>query len=86
MRSCARCRRTTASSRGQGGSAFPAAEVKLFVNGQQTGVVRVERTAPFAYSAEGLDIGSDNVSPVSPDYKSPFPFRGTIHGVTIATD
>jgi len=63
----------------------PAA-VKLFVNGQQTGAVRVERTVPLAYSAEGLDIGADNISPVSPDYKSPFPFRGTIHGVTIATD
>jgi arylsulfatase len=60
------------------------ADVKLFVNGKQTGAVRVERTVPVAYSGEGLDIGSDNISAVSPDYKSPFAFGGTIHGVTIA--
>jgi arylsulfatase A-like enzyme len=60
------------------------ADVKLFVNGQQTGAVRVERTVPVAYSGEGLDIGEDNISAVSPDYKSPFAFPGTIQGVTIA--
>ncbi len=27
-----------------------------------TGAVRVERTVPVAYSAEGLDIGVDNIS------------------------
>jgi hypothetical protein len=37
-----------------------------------------------AYSVEGLDIGMDNISPVSPDYKSPFPFAGKVQGVTIA--
>jgi arylsulfatase len=58
----------------------------LFVNGKQAGAVRVERTVPVAYSVEGLDIGSDNVSPVSPDYKSPFPFGGTIRSVTIAVE
>jgi arylsulfatase len=62
------------------------AGVKLFVNGKQTGGVRVEKTVPVAYSGEGLDIGSDNISAVSPDYKSPFAFPGTIHGVTIAVE
>jgi hypothetical protein len=61
----------------------PAA-VKLFVDGQQAGAVRVERTVPVAYSAEGLDIGMDNISPVSPDYLSPFAFGGKILTVTIA--
>jgi hypothetical protein len=60
------------------------ADVKLFVNGQQAGTVRVERTVPVGYSGEGLDIGSDNISAVSPDYISPFAFGGTILGVTIA--
>jgi hypothetical protein len=61
----------------------PAA-VKLFVDGKQTGGVRVERTVPVAYSAEGLDIGMGNISPVSPDYLSPFAFGGKILTVTIA--
>jgi arylsulfatase len=61
----------------------PAA-VKLFVDGKQTGAGRIERTVPVAYSVEGLDIGTDNVSPVSPDYKSPFPFGGKVRSVTIA--
>ncbi len=60
------------------------AGVKLFVNGEQTGSTRVEKTVPVGYSGEGLDIGADNISAVSPDYKSPFAFNGQIKGVTIA--
>ena len=41
---------------------------------------------PVAYSAVGLDIGMDNISPVSPDYKSPFTFGGKILSVTIAVE
>ena len=48
------------------------------MNGTQTGAVRVERTVPVGYSAEGLDIGADNVSAVSPDYQAPFAFNGKI--------
>src|SRR4029453_7616341 len=65
------------------GCGKPAA-VKLFVDGKQTAAVRVERTVPVAYSAEGLDIGMDNISPVSPDYLSPFAFGEEILSVTIA--
>jgi hypothetical protein len=36
---------------------------------------------PVGYSGEGLDIGADNISAVSPDYKSPFPFGGRIQSV-----
>ena len=59
---------------------------KLFVNGAPTGMVRVERTVPVGYSGEGLDIGADNISAVSPDYKSPFPFGGRVQSVTIAVE
>jgi arylsulfatase len=59
------------------------ADVKLFVNGQQTATVRVERTVPVGYSGEGLDIGADNISAVSPDYTSPFSFGGKVLGVTL---
>ena len=59
---------------------------KLSANGKQTGAVRVERTVPVSYIAEGLDIGVDNISAVSPDYTSPFPFGGTVRSVTIAVE
>jgi arylsulfatase len=65
------------------GHGKPAA-VKLFVDGRQVGAGRVEKTVPAGYGAEGFDVGMDNISPVSPDYKSPFPFSGKIQGVTIA--
>jgi arylsulfatase len=60
------------------------ATATLFVDGKQAGAVRVERTVPVGYGAEGLDIGMDNVSAVSPDYESPFPFTGIVKTVTIA--
>ena len=63
----------------------PAA-VKLFVDGEQTGTVRVEKTVPVGYSGEGFDVGADNISAVSRDYKSPFAFTGKIKGVTIAVE
>lgn len=59
------------------------AEVKLFVNGKQTGNGRVEKTVPVRYSVESFDIGRDTVSPVSKDYKVPFAFQGRIEQVTI---
>lgn len=59
------------------------ATVTLFVNDRQVGQGRVERTVPQRYSVEPFDIGMDNVSPVSDDYKSPFPFKGRIEQVTI---
>ena len=60
------------------------ATVKLLIAGREVGAGRVERTVPLGYSAEGLDIGMDNISAVSPDYKAPFAFSGTIRSVTIA--
>ena len=62
------------------------ARVTLFVNGQETAKVRVEKTVPVGYSGEGFDVGADNISSVSPDYTSPFAFGGTIRGVTIAQE
>jgi len=62
------------------------ATVKLFVDGKQTGAVRVEKTVPVGYSGEGFDVGADNISAVSPDYKSPFTFTGKIQSVTITTE
>jgi arylsulfatase len=63
----------------------PAA-VKLLVDGKQVAAGRVEKTVPLGYGAEGFDVGSDNISAVSPDYKAPFPFGGTVRSVTIAVE
>lgn len=59
------------------------ATVKLYVNDKQTGEGRVEKTVPFRYSVEPFDVGMDNVSAVSDEYKPPFPFKGRIEHVTI---
>jgi arylsulfatase len=67
----------------EAGYGKPAA-AKLFIDGKETASVRVERTVPVGYSAEGLDIGTDNISAVSPDYEAPFAFRGKVLSVTIA--
>jgi hypothetical protein len=58
-------------------------DVKLFINGKETGKGRVAKTVPFRYSVEPFDIGRDTVSPVSQDYKAPFAFQGGIEQVTI---
>jgi arylsulfatase len=67
----------------EAGYGKPAA-VKLLIDGNQVAAGRVERTVPVGYGAEGFDVGKDNISAVSPDYKAPFAFSGKIRGVTIA--
>jgi arylsulfatase len=59
------------------------AMVKLYLNDKLTGEGRVEKTVPFRYSVEPFDVGMDNVSAVSEEYGSPFPFKGRIEQVTI---
>jgi arylsulfatase len=55
--------------------------VKLYVNGRQTGEGRVDKTVPFRYSVEPFDVGIDNVSAVSEEYKPSFAFKGRIEQV-----
>jgi hypothetical protein len=59
------------------------ATVKLYVNGKDTGEGRVERAVPFRYSVEPVDIGMDNVSAVSEEYKPPFACKRRIEQVKI---
>ncbi|MBS0355843.1 MAG: arylsulfatase [Proteobacteria bacterium] len=49
---------------------------RLFVNGEQVGEGRIAKIVYGPY--ESLDIGADLGSPVSPDYKVPFSFTGTL--------
>lgn len=58
----------------------------IFVNGKRVAEGRIERTQPFAFSAdEGADVGEDGETPVVEDYGIPAPYRftGKIHKVTI---
>lgn len=52
----------------------------LLVNGEQVGQGRLERSA-FRHGLEPFEIGRDSITPVSPDYRSDYPFTGRIEKV-----
>lgn len=63
-----------------------AGHVRLYLDGELAGEGEVARTNPVAFSAtEGLEVGTDSVSPVWPRYRSPFPFTGSIRRVVVST-
>src|SRR5204863_3189846 len=57
----------------------------LYVDGQQVATGHIPKTQPYAFSAdEGTDVGVDNETMVSNDYKpGENKFSGTIEKVTI---
>src|SRR5204863_2917076 len=59
----------------------------LYVDGQQVATARIPETQPYAFSAdEGVDVGMDNETVVSNDYKpGENKFTGKIIKVTIDT-
>lgn len=62
-----------------------AGEARLYVDGHLSASVVVERMNAVAFSSsEGLEVGSDTVSPVWPAYHSPFTFTGTIRRVVLS--
>jgi arylsulfatase len=61
-------------------------DVRLYVDGVLQATVSVPRVNPIAFSSsEGLEVGSDTVSPVWPRYRSPFEFTGDIRRVVVST-
>jgi arylsulfatase len=58
---------------------------RLSVDGQPAGEMRVPRTMPFVYSGdEGVDVGTDNETPVTNDYpEGNNKFTGTILKVIV---
>lgn len=58
----------------------------LYVDGQKVAEGQIPKTQPFAYSAdEGVDVGVDNETNVSSDYKErDNKFTGKINKVTVA--
>jgi len=62
-----------------------AGEARLYVDGALQASTAVERMNAVAFSSsEGLEVGSDTVSPVWPRYRSPFEFTGTIRRVVLS--
>ena len=70
-----------------GGGPGKGGMTTLSVNGQKAAEGRVERTTPFVYSLdEGADVGMDEDTPVSEDYKQgDNRFTGKIVKVTVET-
>ncbi len=69
-----------------GGGLAKGGNIKLFIDGKNVGMGRVEQTEPLVFSAdETLDIGNETGSPVTKDYKSR-KFSGEVNWVEIDVD
>jgi len=63
-----------------------AGDVRLYVDGTLAATASVPKMNAVAFSSsEGLEVGTDTVSPVWPRYRSPFEFTGTIRRVVLTT-
>src|SRR5947208_15756796 len=68
-----------------GGKPGAGGQSILYVDSQRDSVGKIPKTQPYAYSGdEGVDVGMDNETPVSNDYKErDNKFTGTIKKVTV---
>lgn len=67
-----------------GGGVGMGGMATLLVNGKSVATGRIKHTQCCAFSAdEGADVGADEGTPVTEDYKVPFKFTGKINQVTI---
>jgi hypothetical protein len=67
-----------------GGGIAKGGTVTLFVNDKKVGEGRIDKTEPVRFSAnETLDTALDSASPVSTEYRAPFPYTGTLKKVEI---
>jgi hypothetical protein len=73
----------TLDFRYDGGGAGKGADGVLMIDGQEVGRARIENTVAARFSLDTFGVGYDTGSPVSHDYKPPFPFTGTIGKVDI---
>ena len=57
---------------------------RLSVNDKQVAEGRIDKTVPVVFSTDDtFDIGADWGTPVSPTYRPPFEFTGTLKQVTV---
>jgi hypothetical protein len=70
-----------------GGKPGSGGQSVLYVDGQKVASGRVPKTQPYAFSGdEGADVGTDNETAVSNDYKEgDNKFAGKIRKITIDT-
>ena len=68
-----------------GGKPGAGGQSILYVDGQKVAEGKIPKTEPYAYSGdEGVDVGMDNETPVSNDYKErDNKFTGTIKKITV---
>jgi arylsulfatase len=57
--------------------------VRLFIDGEPSGEMRLAETFEFFVAFEGLDVGADGLSPVRENGDGPFAFEGGLDKVTI---
>ncbi len=62
---------------GKGGTAT------LYINGEQAGQGRIERTIPGKFGFDEMDVGMDLSGAVGQGYEAPFKFSGQVEKVTI---
>jgi hypothetical protein len=57
---------------------------RLSVDDKQVAEGRIDKTVPVVFSTDDtFDVGEDRGTPVSPVYKSPFRFTGSLKQVTV---
>jgi arylsulfatase A-like enzyme len=56
---------------------------RLYIDGVLVGEARLPVTIPVAIGTSGVTIGADTGSPVTNEYKPPFPFTGILHTIKV---
>jgi hypothetical protein len=56
---------------------------QLFVDGHLVAQAEFPVTTPVAFNPGGLTCGANPGTPVTPAYRAPFRFTGTLHSVTV---
>ena len=65
------------------GSPLGSGTLKLFVNGKPAGTGNLKRSL-VRHGLEPFEVGRDSITPISPEYKTSFPFNGKIEKITFA--
>ncbi|WP_354645240.1 arylsulfatase [Kitasatospora camelliae] len=56
---------------------------QLYIDGRLVGEIDMPFTTPVAFNPGGMCCGANPGSAVTPDYRTPFRFTGTLHSVTV---
>jgi arylsulfatase len=56
---------------------------QLYVDGKLVGAAEIPVTTPLIFNPGGLTCGANPSVPVTPEYRSPFKFTGTIYEITV---